>query len=52
MISSPSIWHLLQNVKSTVKILKNFVTFLENMNFNDFGKFDILKNFHILIHSA
>ena len=31
--SSPSIWHLLHNVKSTVKILSNFVAFLENINF-------------------
>ena len=29
-----SIWHLLQNVKSTVKISSIFVAFLENMNFN------------------
>ena len=31
--SSPSIWHLLHSVKSTVKILPIFVSFLENMNF-------------------
>ena len=31
--SSPSIWNLLHNVKSTVKILSIFVAFLENMNF-------------------
>ena len=31
--SSPSIWHLLHNVKSRVKILSIFVAFLENMNF-------------------
>ena len=34
MKSSPSIWHLLHNVKSMVKILSIFVAFLENMNFN------------------
>ena len=33
MKSSPSIWHLLHNVKSTVKISSNFVAFLENINF-------------------
>ena len=33
MKSSPLIWHLLYNVKSTVKILSIFVAFLENMNF-------------------
>ena len=32
--SSPLIWHLLHNVKLTVKILSNFVAFLENINFN------------------
>ena len=32
--SSPSIWHLLHNVKSTGKIWSIFVAFLENMNFN------------------
>ena len=31
--SSPSIWHLLHNVKSTVKISSICVAFLENMNF-------------------
>ena len=31
--SSPSIWHLLHNIKSTVKISSIFVAFLENMNF-------------------
>ena len=31
--SSSSIWLLLQNVKSTFKILSIFVAFLENMNF-------------------
>ena len=34
MKSSPSIWHLLRNVKLTVKISSIFVAFLENMNFN------------------
>ena len=34
MKSSASIWHLLHNVKSSVKILSIFVAFLENMNFN------------------
>ena len=33
MKSSPSIWHLLHNVKSTVKILLILAAFLENMNF-------------------
>ena len=33
MKSSPSIWHLLHNIKSMVKILSNFVAFLENINF-------------------
>ena len=32
--SSPSIWHLLHNVKSTVKISSISVAFLGNMNFN------------------
>ena len=27
-------WHLLHNVKSSVKISSNFVAFLENVNFN------------------
>ena len=31
--SSPTIWHLLHNVKSTVKISAIFVAFLENTNF-------------------
>ena len=31
--SWPKIWHLLHNVKSTVKISSIFVAFLENMNF-------------------
>ena len=34
MKSSPSIWHYVVNVKSTVKISSVFVAFLENMNFN------------------
>ena len=34
MKSSLTIWHLLHNVKLTVKILSIFVAFLENMNFN------------------
>ena len=34
MKSSPSIWHLLHNVKLTLKILSIFAAFLENMNFN------------------
>ena len=33
MKSSTSIWHLLHNVKSTVKISSIFVVFSENMNF-------------------
>ena len=33
MKSSPSTWHLLHNVKSTVKISSHFVAFLENINF-------------------
>ena len=33
MKSSPSIWHYVVIVKSTVKILSIFVAFLENMNF-------------------
>ena len=33
MKSSPLIWHLLHNVKSTVNISPVFVAFLENMNF-------------------
>ena len=31
--SSPSIWHYVENVKTTVKLSSIFVTFLENMNF-------------------
>ena len=31
--SSRSIWYLLHNVKSTVKILSNFAVFLKNINF-------------------
>ena len=33
MKSSPSIWHYVVSVKSTVKISSIFVPFLENMNF-------------------
>ena len=35
MKSSPSIWRLLHNVKSAVKISSIFVAFLENMNFTE-----------------
>ena len=35
MNSSPSIWHYVVSVKSTVKILSIFVTFIENMNFTN-----------------
>ena len=51
--SSPSIWHLLHNVKSTVKISSIFVAFLENMNFNSqlqsstFGKIPTLLNINL-----
>ena len=41
--SSPSIWHLLNNVKSTVKISSNFVAFLENISFNFFTYLVILS---------
>ena len=42
MKSTPSNWHLLHNVKLTVKILSIFVAFLENMNFmNKQGPLDI-----------
>ena len=34
MKSSPSIWHYVVSVKSTVKISSIFVAFLENKNFN------------------
>ena len=37
MKSSPSIWHLLHIVKSTVKISSIFVAFSENMNFTTTG---------------
>ena len=37
--SSPTIWHLLHNVKLTVKISSIFVAFLENMNFMWTAKF-------------
>ena len=33
MQSSPPIWHYVVSVKSSVKILSNFVAFLENINF-------------------
>ena len=33
MKSSPSIWHYVVSVKSTVKISSMFVAFLEDMNF-------------------
>ena len=35
MKPSPSIWHYVVNIKSTVKILSISVAFLENMNFTD-----------------
>ena len=54
MKSSPSIWHYVVSVKSTVKILSNYVAFLENTNFtflwiricasNDKLKFQHLKH--------
>ena len=34
MKSSSSIWHYIVSVKSSVKILSNFVAFLENTNFS------------------
>ena len=34
MKSSQSIWHLLHNVKKTMKIFPIFVAFLENINYN------------------
>ena len=34
----PLIWHLLHNFKSTVKILSNFVAFLENMNLTSYQR--------------
>ena len=46
MKSLPSIWHLLHDVKSKVKILSIFVAFLENMNFNlemSFGVFNFFQ---------
>ena len=44
---SPSIWHLLHIVKSTVKISLIFVAFLENMNFKEpfQGKFGVKEQF-------
>ena len=47
MKSPPSIWDLLHNVKSTVKILSIFVVFLENMSFKI--KWEILSNFRGLL---
>ena len=41
MKSSPSIWHYVVSVKSTVKISSIFVAFLENMNFTE-----TLKTYH------
>ena len=35
--SSTSVWHLLHNVKLTVKILSIFVAFLENLNFKSYA---------------
>ena len=35
MKSSPSIWHYIVSVKSTVKISSIFAAFLENMNFKN-----------------
>ena len=34
--SSPSIWHYVVSVKSTLKISLIFVAFLENTNFNQY----------------
>ena len=45
--SSPSIWHLLHNVKSTVKILSIFVAFLENLNFTPAFWRDFCKTFSL-----
>ena len=36
MKSSPVIWHLQHNVKSTVKNLSIFMAFLESLNFTNF----------------
>ena len=35
MKSSPSIWHLIHNVKSKVKIWSIFVAYLENIDFKN-----------------
>ena len=40
-----SIWHLLHNVKSTVKISSIFVAFLENVNFKSLTKLMKLGQF-------
>ena len=45
--SSPSIWHLLHNVKSTVKISSIFVAFLENMNFKYMDQNTIIKRVYL-----
>ena len=42
--SSPLIWHLLHNVKSTVKISSIFVGFSEKMNFNNTQLFHLHKS--------
>ena len=48
--SSSSIWHLLHNVKLTVKISSNFVAFLENINFKKVLKyFSTFWSHHLLI---
>ena len=49
MKSSPSIWHLLHNVKSTVKISSIFVAFFENMNFNNHSKENLFWKHEALI---
>ena len=38
MKSSPSVWHYVVNVKSTVKISAICVAFLENMNFKQISR--------------
>ena len=48
MKSSPSIWHLLHNVKSTVKISSNFVVFLKDLNF----KYARILLCHVHIHNS
>ena len=47
--SSLSIWHLLHNVKSKVKISKFFVAFLENMNFNRWIKRHTILSYEFCI---